>query len=44
MQFTGLLKEHLHISSLCQENIELLRHKIKTGLTIFWNQEDDTCL
>ncbi len=44
MQFTGLLKEHLQISSLCQENIELLRHKVKTGLTIFWNLEDDTCL
>ncbi len=44
MQFTGLLKEQFWLSSLSQENCDLLKQAIKTGLTIFWNLEDDTSL
>jgi AraC-like DNA-binding protein len=44
MHFTGSLKEHLWLSSLIDENHDILRQAIKTGLTIFWNLEDDTCL
>lgn len=44
MQFTGVLKENFWLSSLAEENCDILKQAIKTGLTIFWNLEDDACL
>jgi AraC-like DNA-binding protein len=44
MHFTGSLKEHFWLSSLVGENCDILREAIKTGLTIFWNLEEETCL
>ncbi len=44
MQFTGSLKENFWLSSLAGENCDILKQAIKTGLTIFWNLEDDACL
>ncbi len=44
MQFTGSLKEHFWLSSLAEENGDILKQAIKTGLTIFWNLEEETCL
>lgn len=44
MQFTGLLKEQFWLSSLIAENCDILKQIIKTGLTIFWSREDDSCL
>jgi len=44
MQLTGLLKEHLWLSSLTKENCDILKQAIRTGLTIFWNLKEDACL
>lgn len=44
MQFTGSLKEYFWLSSLAEENSDILRQAIKTGLTIFWNFEEGTTL
>ncbi len=44
MQFTGSLKENFWLSSLAEENCDILKQAIKTGLTILWKLEDDACL
>ena len=44
MQFSGSLKEHFWLSSLAGENGDILKQAIKTGLTIFWNLEENTSL
>ncbi|MEO6584153.1 MAG: helix-turn-helix domain-containing protein [Ferruginibacter sp.] len=44
MQFTGSLKEHFWLSSLAEESGDILKQAIKSGLTIFWNLEEDTYL
>ncbi len=44
MLFTGSLKENFWLSSLAVENCDLLKQAIKTGLTIFWNLENDSTL
>lgn len=44
MQFTGVLKEHFWLSSLAEENCDILKQAVKTGLTIFWNLEEGACL
>ena len=44
MQFTGLLKENLWLSSQAEENFDVLKQIIKTGLTILWSREDDASL
>jgi AraC-like DNA-binding protein len=44
MQFTGPLKENFWLSSLAEENCDILTQAIKTGLTIFWNIEEETHL
>lgn len=44
MQFTGSLKENLWLSTLTEDNIDILTQAIKTGLTILWNKEDEACI
>jgi AraC family transcriptional activator of pobA len=44
MHFTGSLKETLWLSSLAEENSDILMQAIKTGLTIFWNLENNTSI
>ncbi|MEO6490044.1 MAG: helix-turn-helix domain-containing protein [Ferruginibacter sp.] len=44
MQFTGSLKENFLLSSLAEENFDILKQTIKTGLTILWNLKEDAFL
>ena len=44
MHFTGSLKEQFWLSSLMEENCDILKQAIKTDLTIFWNLEEGTTL
>ena len=42
MHFTGLLQEQLWLTSHKEEARYVLTQSIKTGLTIFWSQAEDT--
>lgn len=44
MQFTGSINERFWLSSFVEENCDILKQAIKTGLTILWNLEENACL
>lgn len=44
MQFTGKSKEYLRISTITEENAQILKEPVEGGLSILWNSQESSCL